>query len=137
MSKQKRRDTEAEMLVRRELHARGIRFRVDVRPATDMRVRGDIVWRGLRLIVFIDGCFWHGCPLHATRPAANKEWWAKKLDGNIARDRRTDAALTERGWLVLRFWEHVDATDVADDIESVLARRRAHRANSARDQFLM
>lgn len=119
MSKQKRRDTRAELLVRRELHSRGTRFRVDAKPEPDLRVRGDIVWRGLKLIVFIDGCFWHGCPDHATRPAANAEWWATKLDGNIARDRRTDAELRRRGWTVLRFWEHEEPSAVADQIVAV------------------
>ncbi|AZG47183.1 very short patch repair endonuclease [Gordonia insulae] len=116
MSKQKRRDTEAELRVRRNLHARGIRFRVDVKPEPALRARGDIVWRGIRLIVFIDGCFWHGCPQHATRPRANAEWWAEKLDNNIRRDRRTDLALIDRGWTVLRFWEHEDSKGVADRI---------------------
>lgn len=114
MSRQKRRDTKAEILIRSELHARGVRFRVDVRPETDLRARGDIVWRGLRLVVFVDGCFWHGCPQHATRPTANAEWWAAKLDANVARDRRTDGELRGRGWTVLRFWEHESAESVAD-----------------------
>lgn len=122
MSKQKRRDTKAELLVRRELHARGLRFRVDAKPEMDMRVRGDIVWRSLKLIVFIDGCFWHGCPQHATRPAANVEWWATKLDGNVARERRTDAELKRRGWEVLRFWEHEEPAAVADEIGRARAR---------------
>ena len=116
MSRQKRKDTEAEMSVRRILHARGLRYRVDVRPVPELRARGDIVWSGLRLIVFIDGCFWHGCPDHATRPRANAEWWAEKLDNNIRRDRRTDSELRKRGWTVLRFWEHENPEDVADVI---------------------
>ena len=116
MSKQRRRDTQAELRVRQILHARGIRYRVDVRPAADLRCKADLMWRGLGLVVFIDGCFWHGCPDHATRPRANKEWWARKLDGNIQRDRRLDAELTARGWTVIRFWEHEDSTAVADAI---------------------
>lgn len=116
MSRQKRKDTEAEMSVRRILHARGVRYRVDVRPVPELRARGDIVWSGLRLIVFIDGCFWHGCPDHATRPRANAEWWAEKLDNNIRRDRQTNSDLDERGWTVLRFWEHENPEDVADVI---------------------
>lgn len=116
MSKQKRRDTDAELRVRKLLHARGIRFRVDSRPEPDLRVRGDIVWRGRRLVVFIDGCFWHGCPQHATRPKANAEWWASKLDENVRRDRRADQELASRGWTVLRFWEHEDPEVVADAI---------------------
>ncbi|MBD1320573.1 very short patch repair endonuclease [Gordonia hankookensis] len=116
MSEQRRRDTAAELRVRRRLHARSVRFRVDVKPESDLRAKGDIVWRGLKLIVFIDGCFWHGCPEHATRPRANAEWWAEKLDNNVRRDRRTDADLSDRDWHVLRFWEHEDPNEVADVI---------------------
>ncbi|MEE3851786.1 very short patch repair endonuclease [Gordonia sp. LSe1-13] len=125
MSKQKRKDTQAELLVRRALHSRGVRFRVGVRPEPALRVRGDIVWRGLKLIVFIDGCFWHGCPEHATRPRANAEWWAEKLDNNVRRDRRTDADLSDRDWHVLRFWEHEDPEDVADVICAKLGALRS------------
>lgn len=124
MSKQRRRDTEAELLVRKVLHARGVRYRIDARPEPDLRCKADIMWRSLRLVVFIDGCFWHGCPMHATRPKANGEWWAQKLDTNIRRDRRTDAELTERGWTVMRFWEHEEPTAVADAICALLDQLR-------------
>ncbi|MCK0517650.1 very short patch repair endonuclease [Williamsia sp. DF01-3] len=120
MSRQRRKNTAPEVEVRRELHARGVRFRTDVKLERDLRTRADIAWRRLKLAIFIDGCFWHGCPEHATRPAANAEWWAVKLDGNIARDRRTDAILADRGWTVLRFWEHQAPADVADAIVAVL-----------------
>lgn len=116
MSKQRRRDTQPELLVRQILHSRGIRYRVDTRPEPGLRCKADIMWKGLHLIVFIDGCFWHGCPEHATRPKANQEWWARKLDGNIWRDRRTEAELAARGWRVLRFWEHEEPVTVADAI---------------------
>jgi DNA mismatch endonuclease (patch repair protein) len=85
------------------------------------------MWRSLRLIVFIDGCFWHGCPDHATRPRANSEWWAEKLDANIQRDRRTDAELAARGWTVLRFWEHEEPSAVADAICARLSELRGAR----------
>jgi DNA mismatch endonuclease (patch repair protein) len=127
MSKQRRRDTEPELMVRRILFRRGIRYRVDTKPEPDIRCKADIVWRGLRLVVFIDGCFWHGCPVHATRPKANEDWWAQKLDGNIRRDRRIDAELTARGWTVLRFWEHEDPPAVADAICAQLSRLRTRR----------
>lgn len=125
MQKQRVRDTQAEMLVRRVLHSRGIRFRVDTKPEPDLRVKGDVVWRGVRLIVFIDGCFWHGCPQHATRPRANADWWAQKLDNNVQRDRRNNANLVARGWTVLRFWEHEDPYDVADQISAKLDNLKA------------
>lgn len=124
MSRQRRSDTRPELLVRQMLHVRGIRYRVNVAPERDLRCKADIVWRGLHLAVFIDGCFWHGCPDHATRPKANEAWWAKKLDGNVERDRRTDVALTARGWRVLRFWEHEDPGAVADVICLTLTQLR-------------
>lgn len=128
MSTQRRRDTAPEQQVRKCLHARGVRFRTDVKLEPTLRTRADIAWRGLKFAVFIDGCFWHGCPEHATRPTANAEWWAKKLDANAARDRRTDSALTSRGWTVRRYWEHEPPDGVANDIERVLTRLR-HRSN--------
>lgn len=127
MARQRRRDTAAELSVRRIIHSRGVRYRVDMAPEPGMRCKADLVWRGLRLAVFIDGCFWHGCPVHATRPKANEAWWAQKLDGNVQRDRRTDARLRELGWTVLRFWEHEDPNRVADEICLKLASLRATR----------
>lgn len=120
--RQGRRDTAPELAVRRRLHARGVRYRVDVRPCRKTRARGDLVWRGRRLVVFIDGCFWHACPTCGHWPRANAEWWAAKLTANVARDRRTDAVLTELGWRVLRFWEHEDPESVADAICAALGR---------------
>ncbi len=128
MQKQMRRDTDPEVQVRRRLHAAGIRYRVDNKLEADLRTRGDIVWRGLRIAVFIDGCYWHGCPLHATRPKANADWWARKLDGNVTRDRRADATLAARGWKVLRYWEHESPDAVADAVIVEIQRRRAATA---------
>jgi DNA mismatch endonuclease (patch repair protein) len=116
MQRQRRRDTKPEVEVRRLLHAAGIRFRVNARLEPDLRVRGDIVWRGRKVVVFVDGCFWHGCPRHATQPKANADWWRDKLAANVARDRRTDAELAARGWRVLRYWEHEPPTEVATDL---------------------
>ncbi|OLT16282.1 very short patch repair endonuclease [Serinicoccus sp. CUA-874] len=106
MQRQRRRDTTRELEIRRELHALGYRFRVDYRMEPSLRSRGDIVFTRRRLVVFIDGCFWHGCPEHATPPKTNTEWWTGKLAANVARDRRVDSALTALGWKVLRVWEH-------------------------------
>lgn len=98
------------------MHARGVRYRVDAKPEADLRCKADIVWRGRKIVVFIDGCFWHSCPEHATRPNTNEEWWARKLEGNVLRDRRIDLQLASRGWMVLRFWEHEEPVAVADRI---------------------
>ncbi len=120
--RQGRRDTAHELAVRRRLHARGVRYRVDVRPCRETRARGDLVWKGRRLVVFLDGCFWHGCPTCGHLPRANRDWWTAKLAANVARDRRADAVLTGLGWRVLRFWEHEDPTEVADAICAALGR---------------
>jgi len=81
------------------------------------------VFTRVRVAVFIDGCFWHGCPEHATAPKANAEWWAEKLSANVRRDRDTDARLGEAGWLVVRIWEHEDAEEAAERIEQVIRSR--------------
>jgi DNA mismatch endonuclease, patch repair protein len=77
-----------------------------------------------RLAIFIDGCFWHGCPRHATHPATNSEWWRRKLEGNIARDLRTNRAMAAAGWRVLRFWEHTPVADIVDVVMKELAADR-------------
>lgn len=81
------------------------------------RRRADIVFSRARIAVFVDGCFWHSCPDHATRPTRNAAWWAEKLAKNVARDRETDAVLISAGWTVLRFWEHDDPALAAEAIE--------------------
>jgi len=108
MSRQRRRDTGPELAVRRRLHALGYRYRVDHRPLPDLRARGDLVFTRARVVVFVDGCFWHRCPQHATSPRHNGEWWRAKLDANAARDRATDRRLGDAGWRVVRIWEHED-----------------------------
>jgi DNA mismatch endonuclease (patch repair protein) len=120
MKAQARRDTAPELSIRRRLHAAGVRYRVDTRLENDLRVRGDLVWKGRRLVVFIDGCFWHGCPRHATQPKANHRWWVEKIGANVARDRKHDQELRSRGWRVLRFWEHEKPDEVANRILSEL-----------------
>jgi DNA mismatch endonuclease (patch repair protein) len=123
MQRQRRRDTKPEVAIRRLLHAAGFRFRIDALLEPGLRTRGDIVWRGRKLVVFVDGCFWHGCPEHATQPKSNADWWREKLAGNVARDRRTDAELTARGWRVLRYWEHERPADVVQDVVRALTGR--------------
>lgn len=113
MRRQKRRDTKCELAVRRLLHASGVRYRVDFRPLPDYRFRADIGWKGRKLAVFIDGCFWHGCATHGNIPKSNSLWWVRKFETNEARDRRADDALRAAGWTVIRFWEHERAEDVA------------------------
>jgi DNA mismatch endonuclease (patch repair protein) len=128
MQAQKTTGTKIEMRVRRGLHALGIRFRVDRRPLPEHKFRGDIVWQGRRLVVFLDGCFWHGCPDHGTTPKSNTQWWRTKIEANRNRDRRVDELLRSRGWTVLRFWEHEDEGAVVEaviqEITAIDQRRR-------------
>lgn len=113
MSALRRRDNEAELAVRRLLHAAGYRYRVAYPVPGLPRRTIDIAFTRHKVAVFIDGCFWHGCLEHGTRPTSNAEWWSAKLAANSARDADTAAHLEALGWLVLRMWEHEPASSVA------------------------
>ena len=122
----RRRDTKPEIALRRALFARGLRFHVDRRVPIP-RVRADIVFPRLRVAVFVDGCFWHACPVHATWPKSNADWWRAKIEGNVRRDRSADEALTAIGWTVVRVWEH-ESVDVS--AKRVILALEAARARS-------
>jgi DNA mismatch endonuclease, patch repair protein len=115
MSRQRTRNTEPELSLRRALHAVGIRFRLHRK---DLPGQPDIILPKLRLAIFVDGCFWHACPDHGTSPRANADWWKLKLEATVARDRRNDLALLELGWEPLHIWEHEDANSVAAGLAS-------------------
>ncbi|WSQ66867.1 very short patch repair endonuclease [Streptomyces sp. NBC_01216] len=127
MSKQRSRDTDVEMALRRALHASGLRYRVHRRPLKAVRREADIVFGPAKVAVFVDGCFWHGCPEHATWPKRNSEFWRQKIEKNRARDANTDARLKEAGWLAVRVWEHESADKAAARVAAVVAERRALR----------
>ncbi|WP_067857748.1 very short patch repair endonuclease [Nocardia shimofusensis] len=120
MSRQRRAGTEPELALRRELHRRGLRYFVDRAPIRGQRRRADVVFPRRKVAVYVDGCFWHRCPQHATDPKNNAQWWAEKLAGNVARDRATDETLRAAGWQVVRIWEHEDAATAADRVQSAL-----------------
>ena len=122
------RDTKPELLVRRILHAGGLRYRVGIRPLPDLRRTADIVFTRQKVAVFIDGCFWHSCPVHTTRPKLNGDYWSLKLEANRIRDADTNARMAAAGWTVLRYWEHENAPEVADDISRRI--KQAIRASS-------
>ena len=109
------RDTKPELLVRSLLHERGLRYRVNQRPLPELRRTADIVFRKARVAVFLDGCFWHGCPEHYRQPSTNTRYWSDKVEGNRRRDLETDACLAEAGWTVLRHWEHEDPDFIIKD----------------------
>lgn len=114
------RDTAPELLVRRAVHAMGLRYRVAVRPERDLRRTADLVFTRARIAVFIDGCYWHGCPEHYIEPKRNVDYWRPKIARNRERDEETTAALTARGWRVLRFWSHEDPLAVAAAISAAV-----------------
>ena len=119
----RRTDTKVEVALRSELHRRGRRFRKDHLIRVDgVRVRPDIVFTRRMLAVFVDGCFWHCCPEHMRVPKSNVDYWGPKLQANVERDRRVDAALRGSGWTVLRIWEHEDPLAAATRIETEIER---------------
>lgn len=133
MRRNLRSGTRPEIALRSELHARGLRFRKDypLRLA-DRTIRPDVVFSKTRVAVFVDGCFWHCCPLHGTKPRVNRDYWGPKLDRNIARDRLVSKLLDDEGWVVIRAWEHEASEDVAQRVVEAIAERQA--TNDARQQ---
>lgn len=119
------RDTLPELALRREVHRLGLRYRVAVRPLPGLRRTADLVFRSTKIAVFMDGCFWHGCPDHHTAANRNSEYWAAKVAGNKARDKDTDQHLRQAGWLVVRFWEHDNPWDAAQQVLVAVQSRRA------------
>jgi len=117
----RKRDTAPELAVRRAVHRRGLRYRVAARPLPQLARTADLVFRGPKVAVFVDGCFWHGCPDHYVAPRSNPTYWVPKIERNQARDRAVNEALREAGWGVIRFWEHEDpemvATVIAEAVE--------------------
>ncbi|MCV7506297.1 very short patch repair endonuclease [Micrococcus luteus] len=124
MRSNKGRDTKPEVAVRRRVHAAGLRYRVNAKPEKDLRRTADLLFRPAAVAVFIDGCFWHGCPEHYIAPKANGGFWADKVARNKERDAETTALLAERGWEALRFWEHEEPAEVAANVIDVVRRRR-------------
>lgn len=123
MSTLARRDTKPEVRLRRELHRRGMRFRVQAKVPGNNRRTIDIAFTRVCLAVYVDGCFWHGCPEHRHRPRTNAEWWDWKIGRNQERDRSTDAELLAAGWEVMRIWEHEPPGTAADRIQERYALR--------------
>lgn len=116
MQSNKSRDTKPEMALRRAVHALGLRYRVSTRPLPKVRRTADLVFTKAKIAVFMDGCFWHGCPEHHTKSATNAAYWAEKVRRNRERDRETDRLLNEAGWTVIRVWEHEDPVEAAERI---------------------
>jgi DNA mismatch endonuclease (patch repair protein) len=125
MQGNRRRDTKPEKALRSVLHRRGLRFRVDRKLGSGRSApRPDVVFVRERIAVFLDGCYWHGCPMHGTQPKTNGAYWSAKIARNRARDTRNTRALTDAGWIVIRVWEHEEPTAAADIVEAAVRRAR-------------
>ncbi len=124
MQRQRQRNTTAETAIRSLLHRKGCRFRVHYK-FPGLGCRADIAFPRIRVAVFVDGCFWHGCPTHGTWPKQNAEWWREKIEANRRRDARIDQQLAAAGWRVVRVWEHEPPEVAATTIED--ATREAGR----------
>lgn len=120
LSRVRQKGTSAELALRKELHERGLRYRLHVPLLTKPRRVADIVFPRARTAVFVDGCFWHGCPEHASWPKSNPDFWRKKIEANRVRDADTDQRLNALGWKTVRVWEHEDACQAADRIAELV-----------------
>ncbi len=125
-----RRDTGPELSLRRALHAHGLRFRIERRVEG---VKADIVFTAARVAIFVDGCFWHSCPIHGTKPGSNTGYWLPKLTTNAQRDLRQTARIEAAGWAVVRVWEHdcKDACPATAERVARLVRKRLRRPRAA------
>lgn len=130
MSRQARKDTRPEMRLRRLLHASGLRYRVGMPVPGLTRRTIDIAFTKIKLAVFVDGCFWHGCPEHASWPKANADWWVAKISANVARDLSTTQHLRHEGWRVLRLWEHEEPAASAARVLEAVTDLRARTSDS-------
>ena len=126
----RRRDTSCEVAIRRILHRRGLRYFVDRGLPFDRRRRADLLFPTERVAVFVDGCFWHGCPEHGTWPKENAGWWRAKIEANRCRDADTVQQLVALTWVAVRIWEHEDPSAAADRIERVVRGRRSVHGRS-------
>ena len=135
MRANRRTDTKPELALRHALHRLGYRYRKDYRLDLDggRRVRPDIAFTARKVAVFVDGCFWHACPEHGSKPRANEWYWGPKLVRNVERDRINDAALILAGWTVVRLWEHVRLDEAIGMVVAALAASTAPNPAAAPD----
>jgi DNA mismatch endonuclease (patch repair protein) len=135
MQANRARDTRPEIVLRSELNRFGLRFRKHYRPVRGIRGGVDIAFTRWKLAVFVDGCFWHGCPDHGSIPVTNAEWWGYKLQATRSRDKRNDDVLLANGWRVLHAWEHEPVAEVIARVQAALRELRsqdAHISHAAR-----
>jgi len=126
------RDSRPELALRSAVHARGLRYRVNFQPVPGLRRTADLVFTRAKVAVFLDGCFWHGCPEHLRPARINESFWSTKIAGNRQRDLDTDRQLAEAGWTVIRVWEHEDPRAAARRIAKVVRPDSGSAANCAK-----
>jgi DNA mismatch endonuclease (patch repair protein) len=124
MKAAKSRDTAPEKSLRSALFIKGLRFRVDAKPIQEFNRKADIVFRTEKVAVFVDGCFWHGCPIHGTQAKANAGFWRNKIKQNQLRDLDTNKKLKKAGWKVIRVWEHENSEKAAEKILKIVVKRK-------------
>ncbi len=130
MTKVRWKGTDAEIALRREFYRRGLRYRVDYEVLKKPRRMADVAFPGLRIAIFVDGFFWHGCPEHATWLKQNAEFWRQKIETNRLRGADTNSKLCSIGWTVLRFWEHESPTEAAGTVARMVSMARSRRCTS-------
>jgi DNA mismatch endonuclease (patch repair protein) len=137
MAKIRQKSTDIEIALRRELFSIGLRYRIDYEVLKKPRRVADIAFPGRRIAIFVDGCFWHGCPLHASWPKSNAEFWRQKIETNRLRDADTNERLRSLGWTVLRFWSHespVDAAAIVADLVATIDLKRRTESHGVKDK---
>lgn len=117
-------DTAPELAIRSVLTQKGLSFQIDEKPIDNLNRKADIIFRPVKVAVFVDGCFWHGCPIHGTKAKANAEFWASKIKQNQERDLDTTRRLEASGWKVIRVWEHENPEEVSQKIYDIVIKRK-------------
>lgn len=130
MSATRGRDNPGELAVRSALHRQGFRFRIHLKILKGLQRTADIAFPSFKIAIFLDGCFWHGCPIHGTWPKNNAKWWRDKILANRKRDHDTDRKLKANGWSVVRIWEHEDTDVVVKRLVHLLKARGARRVRA-------
>lgn len=124
------RETNPERLLATSLNRRGLRFHKDVPPEAHLKIKADIVFPRQRICIFVDGCFWHGCPIHLKVPKTHTDWWKEKIEDNKKRDVRQTQQLESCGWAVLRYWEHDVTLESLPFLCSEIERRVKTKVNA-------
>lgn len=131
MAAVRQKGTAPEVALRRELYRSGLRYRVNFAVLKKPRRVADVAFPGLKIAVFVDGCFWHGCPQHATWPKQNAEFWRQKIEANRQRDADTNARLRDGGWMVLRIWEHESPIEASKPVVHMVTAARSRLREAA------